>query len=213
MADFSGEAGFAVVELAVQDHSHAKAPAEVYRHHILVCVLAKVHVFAVGEGAGVVLYAHGHVELALEEFLEGEVVCDEVGEGVALLGIHAAGKAHAGGEDLDPGDALGNHGVLNHAAHLTERGSAGLKHEFYVFYVLEHVALEVSYGDVEMVASDVYSHKVAGPGVEAVDTGPATARGAYLALVQYKAVVYQFTYEFGDGGDADSKRLAEVRDA
>ena len=209
----AGVAGLAVVELAVHDDAHAEAPADVDEDHVAVGLLAERHEFAVGHGAGVVLDGDGNVEFLLEDAAQREVVADEIGEAVALLGVDAAGEAHAHAEDLDPGNAAADDLVHDHAAHGAEGVLVGHEHELDVLDIGNDLALEIADGDVEMVARDVHAHEIAGIRVEAVHARATAAGGAHLAFIFDKVLLHEFGNELGDGGDADSQRAAEVGDA
>ena len=78
MADFSGEAGFAVVKLPVHDHAHAQAPSHVEEKDVSLGSPQTAHVFSVGHGAGVVLYYDPLAETSLQQGGDGLFFSQEV---------------------------------------------------------------------------------------------------------------------------------------
>ena len=184
MSNLAGETGLAVIQLAIQDHTHSKAPAEVDEQHIVLHsgllvgeVLSKSHC------PGVILDVHGHLELVLEDGLEGKVVTDKVAEAVAFLRVDPSGKAYAHSVDLVPGDALLRYNVLDYAANLFEGVRIGLKDKFYVLDKTFKVALEIRDGYVEVPACYINAHEIPGIGIEAEYTGTPSTGGALLAKV------------------------------
>ena len=198
MAYLAGESGLAVIQLAVQDHSHSKTPAEVYEKHVVfVAGFLVVEVFPEGHRPGIVLYVHRDLELILEYGLEREVVPDEVSQAVALLRVDPSRQADAHTQHAVPGNALLGGDVLHHAAYQLEGIGIGLQHELYVLYERLQVALEVRDGHVEVLTGHVHSHEIAGLRVESVYAGTAASGGSLLAHILQEAFRNEFLHQFG----------------
>lgn len=210
VSQFAGESRLAGVDVSVDDDAQSQSPAQVDEEDVPLSAHAALEVFAVGHGSGVVVDGDVQCEALGESLGEWSLVVVEVGEGVALCGVHAPRHVESHVEDalswhVEAGGVLG-HGL---AEGVEAVGVVGQGVGYACLHV-HHVAFEVDGGDVELVLSDVHSHEVGGVGVEAVDVGWSSAGGLLLAEVVEVAVVAHFEHDFGGGGHAEVELLRQL---
>ena len=97
MADFSGEAGLSVEELAAHDHSHSKAPAEVEEKARFFASAGSRDVFAVSHGPGIVLHDYMTAETLFQQLADGFFLAYEIGVAVSRALVYTAGEGDAVG--------------------------------------------------------------------------------------------------------------------
>ena len=197
--------------MTVQYHTHTEAPAQIDEYQVLAGIFSKMHILSESHRAGVVVHRYGNSELLGECCRERNVLRYEISQAVALFGVHAARQADAHSEYLVPVDADAADLFLDAGAHILDGLFARFEDKFYILDEVYDFTLEVAHSHMEMMPGDIDSHEITGFGIETVNDRSAATGSTEFALVLQEAFFYQFSYEFGDGRNADSQTVAEVR--
>ncbi len=180
MSDFAREAGAAVAELSVYDHSQTQAPADVEDEECLFGALA-CHILRVCDSSGVVLNVDRHAQFFLQYVGDRFVFADEIGETVSGMAVDAAREDET--VAADSGKILSGRleafpDCVTHAA----AGFFGVR-EGETEIVLKETQLshKVGHGNAQTVPFNIHSHEVSRLGIQTIYYRFAPAGGFHLA--------------------------------
>ena len=192
MSELSGKTGLAIVQVAVQDHSHAESPSDIDEQHAPLSVGDSAAELPVSHCPGVVVEGYRNSEVFLKNGAQRFVLVDEIRETVAGSGVDPSGKVNIARKHAFGAKPIVLKGFPDESAKL----SAGIlrvpQGELDILVIGQCLSLEVHCHDVGVVSFQIHSHKEPGLRIETEYAWSPPAGRAFFSKVLQPSVINQF---------------------